>query len=81
MKKPSGSVGNEEPEFIANIAAEKRPIKTAKLADLSGVSPRHLYDMVKENRIPFVDIGGAIRFDPKTTAAWFRDRVGRRGRR
>lgn len=40
------------------------------LADLLGVTPRHVRRLVAERRIPFVKWGHLIRFDPQEVAAW-----------
>lgn len=35
-----------------------------------GITPRHLDHLVTTRRIPFIKVGGLIRFDPADIEAW-----------
>ena len=39
-------------------------------AEQLGISLAHLYRLASEHRIPFVRLGGALRFDPVDVRAW-----------
>ena len=41
-----------------------------EVAGLLQVSPRHIYKLVEEHKIPHVRIGAAVRFDPKDISEW-----------
>jgi Helix-turn-helix domain len=71
----AGSPPQTEPSLITIVAARKTAWPVPEFAELWGVSPRMVYDMVKDDRIPSVNIGGTIRLDPPTTAGWLRKRV------
>ena len=41
-----------------------------ELAGILSLSEKHIYKLAKQGRIPSIRIGGAVRFDPATTASW-----------
>lgn len=52
------------------IRARKTAWKAEELSVLLALSQKHLYKLAKQGRIPSYHIGGAVRFDPHTTANW-----------
>jgi excisionase family DNA binding protein len=42
------------------------------LAELLKVNPDTIWKMAKQSRIPSFRVGTAVRFDPKSVAAWLR---------
>jgi excisionase family DNA binding protein len=47
-----------------------------QLAEMLGVTRRHVRRLVDERRVPFLRVGRFIRFDPAEVAAWLdRNRV------
>jgi excisionase family DNA binding protein len=54
-------------------------ISIPELAELLGSTPRHVRRLVADRRIPYLKIGGKIRFDPVEIALWLDiQRVGSR---
>jgi excisionase family DNA binding protein len=50
-------------------------LRTAReLAKLIGCTGKHIYSLEKSGRMRHLRIGGMVRFDPATTAAWLRER-------
>ena len=47
-----------------------RLLDITHLAELLGVTPRHIRRLVFERRIPFIKWGHLIRFDPDDIATW-----------
>ena len=56
---------------------EKRAtaLTVRELAKLLSISERQVYELAASNRIPSFKIGGSVRFDPSTFAAWLRGRM------
>lgn len=42
----------------------------AEIAELTGFTRKHIYDLAKHGAIPHYRIGGSIRFDPAKVKAW-----------
>lgn len=53
-----------------NDAPLPRLIDLGELADRLAVNERHVRRLVAERRIPFVNWGHLLRFDPVEVAAW-----------
>lgn len=45
-------------------------LKVDEVSRLLSVSLKHLYRMVSDEKIPYLRLGGCIRFDPGTLADW-----------
>jgi excisionase family DNA binding protein len=69
----SGRSGSER-TIIEEIESRRNALTVDDLAELLSFSPRAIYDMVKQRRIPVMRFGASIRFDPKITADWIRER-------
>lgn len=71
---PAGRPERPDP-FICDI----RPLlKVPQIADLLGVRPRTVYDLVQRNSLPFVfKIGGSIRARPEDLEAWIAEQAQR----
>ena len=54
----------------ANLAGRRRLMTIAEVAELLGVTVRHVRRLVAERRIPFVKWGHLLRFDPDEIEAW-----------
>lgn len=69
-----GQTGPElspESESLASLVRRRRTAWTAEeLAEVLSLSRKHIYKLAKKGRMPSLRIGGAIRFDPHTTATW-----------
>lgn len=60
---------------IATLLAQHRGGMTAsKVAEITGISAKTLYQMAKDNRIPAVKVGSKVIFDPAKIAAWWRSK-------
>ena len=61
----------EHPGTLVSLIRGRRGAWTAEeLAELLALSKKHLYRLAKAGRIPSYRIGGAVRFDPTSTADW-----------
>lgn len=54
-------------------------ISIPELARRLGTTVRHIRRLVAEKRIPYLKVGGLIRFDPTEIASWLEDRSVRPG--
>jgi excisionase family DNA binding protein len=45
------------------------------VAEKLALSEKHVYKMCRLNRLPFVRIGGSLRFRPEDIDAWLESRV------
>ncbi len=50
----------------------RRLINVREAAEYTGLSPYTLYTMVSQRRIPFVKVGGALRFDLALLDEWIK---------
>ena len=52
------------------------PLLTVQgVAEKLALSEKHVYRMCRLNRLPFVRIGGSLRFRPEDIDAWLESRV------
>lgn len=61
-------------DLVAIIEEKRGAWSASELAELLGCSGKHIYALAKTGRMPHLRIGGMIRFDPRVTAAWLRER-------
>jgi excisionase family DNA binding protein len=59
-----------EGNLVSHIRGRRSAWTADTLGELLGLSPKSLYKMANEGRIPSYRIGGAVRFDPQITADW-----------
>ena len=45
-------------------------VGAAEIAEMTGWSRKHIYDLAKRGQIPHYRIGGSIKFDPIKVKAW-----------
>ncbi len=50
----------------------RRLLDIREVATYTGLSPHTLYTMVSQRRIPFVKLGGALRFDKAKVDDWIK---------
>jgi excisionase family DNA binding protein len=61
---------------VASIVRSKRSAWTAdELAEILSLSRKHIYKLAKQGRMPHTRFGGAVRFDPHTTANWLESKA------
>lgn len=65
---PATQPNNES--MAAQIRNRRTALTAEELAELLALSRRHIYKLAKKGRMPSLSIGGAIRFDPDSTANW-----------
>jgi excisionase family DNA binding protein len=58
---------------IETLAAQRGLLTGTGLARLLGYDRKTIHRMAKAGRIPHMRLGGRIRFNPQTVAAWLRD--------
>jgi len=61
-------------DLVAIIEGKRGAWSASELAELLGCSGKHIYALAKTGRMPHLRIGGMIRFDPRITANWLRER-------
>ena len=66
--------GGMAADIIAIIEGRRGAWSAPELAELLGCSGKHIYALAKSGRMPHLRIGGMIRFDPRITASWLRER-------
>jgi excisionase family DNA binding protein len=73
----TNSINVLEPSCDLATRIERSPhaLTAPELAALLHVGKTVVYDLAKRGRIPHYRLGGSIRFDPATTAAWLRKRA------
>jgi excisionase family DNA binding protein len=57
------------------LRATTRPLTVAQAAEKLGLHPQTLYKWTRTGKIPFMRIGGALRFDPQVLVRWIEDRT------
>jgi len=66
---------NLGPGFQAPLLFEKQQLLTAKdVAELLRCSLQHVYNLVWRDEIPFVKIGGLLRFRKEKLIEWLNER-------
>jgi len=55
---------------MANIEILPQLLTIDQLAELLGVSIRHVRRLIAERRVPYLKVGWFIRFDPAEIAVW-----------
>lgn len=57
-------------DTISTIAKQAGLLTGPRLARLLGLDKKTITRMARENRIPYLVLGGRIRFNPQTVAGW-----------
>jgi excisionase family DNA binding protein len=55
---------------IPIAAFTERLLRLREVSDFLQISPSSVYRMVEERKIPFLRVGGAIRFKPRSILEW-----------
>ena len=58
--------------LIQMLESRREALKVKEIAELLGVSDKHIYEMVADGALPALHIGRSIRFDPQDVADWLR---------
>jgi excisionase family DNA binding protein len=67
--------GNRTVGLADFLEGKPRALIVAEVAAILHVSPRLIYRLTAEGRIPCLRLAGCIRFDPADLAGWLRQRV------
>jgi excisionase family DNA binding protein len=59
-----------QPETPYNPSFAERLLKLREVSDFLQISPSTVYRLVEERKIPFIRVGGAIRFKPRNILEW-----------
>lgn len=60
--------------IIERIRAKKSALSVTEFAMLMGTGKAKIYRMVKAGRLPAIQFGDALKFDPKVIADWLEER-------
>jgi excisionase family DNA binding protein len=61
--------------FISTIRRRRSLMSASEVAEVLRVSPKTIYRMAKESRIPNLRIGYTVRFDPEIIARWLDEKT------
>jgi len=53
----------------------KKLLKAKEVAELLGLSTMSIYQRARRKTIPFIKMGGALRFDEDEIAAWLKEQT------
>lgn len=65
-----------ERSIADTIAARKRALTCEEFAEIMGLAKNTVYEWAKDERLPSIRMGSAIRLDPKKIAEWLRKNGG-----
>jgi excisionase family DNA binding protein len=54
----------------SHLIAFPRLVAAAVIAELTGWTRKHIYDLAKRGKIPHYRVGGSVRFDPQKVMGW-----------
>lgn len=57
-------------KLVDTLDLRKTAMTVDEVAELVNVSSRHIYQLVKDGKIPHYHIGSALRFDPDEVKKW-----------
>jgi putative molybdopterin biosynthesis protein len=58
--------------LIQVLESRREALTVQEVADLLGVSDKHIYEMIADGRLPAFRVGKSIRLDPQDVADWLR---------
>jgi excisionase family DNA binding protein len=59
---------------VETIRSRQKAMGAKDVADLLGMTRKHILKLAKEQRMPSYRLGGAVRFDPGKVADWLESR-------
>src|SRR5205809_7682419 len=58
--------------LIQVLESRREALTVQEVANLLGVSDKHIYEMIADGRLPAFHVGKSIRLDPQDVADWLR---------
>jgi excisionase family DNA binding protein len=58
--------------ILEQLEAEPKLMDVKRLAAILDVSPKTVYKMVEEGRLPALSVGSLLKFDPQVVSFWIR---------
>jgi excisionase family DNA binding protein len=62
-------------DLPTRIEHYRRALTVPELAEMTAISDKQIYSLIKRGSLPYYRIASSIRFDPKTTADWLRSQT------
>lgn len=56
-----------------NVLCFPQLVGAAEIAEATGFTKKHIYDLAKRGAIPHYRIGSSVRFDPVKVMAWLKE--------
>lgn len=60
--------------LIETLENREEALNVRQVAELLGVSDKHIYELAAQGKLPAFRVGKAVRFDPQDVADWLRKR-------
>jgi excisionase family DNA binding protein len=60
--------------LIETLESREEALNVRQVAELLGVSDKHIYELAAQGKLPAFRVGKAVRFDPQDVADWLRKR-------
>lgn len=60
--------------LIETLESREEALNVRQVAELLGVSDKHIYELAAQGKVPAFRVGRAVRFDPQDVADWLRKR-------
>lgn len=60
--------------LIETLESREEALNVRQVAELLGVSGKHIYELAAQGKLPAFRVGKAVRFDPQDVADWLRKR-------
>ena len=58
--------------LIETLESREEALNVRQVAELLGVSGKHIYELAAQGKLPAFRVGKAVRFDPQDVADWLR---------
>lgn len=59
-------------DIPTRIQRRRNALTVAELAEITSLSSKQIYSLIKRGALPHYRIASSVRFDPKRTADWLR---------
>ena len=62
-------------DLPTRIERWRKALTVTDLAEITSISDKQIYSLIKRGSLPYYRIASSIRFDPKQTANWLRSQA------